>query len=340
MNTNVVRSSNFEALRIVCMLLIVAGHMTMWHDFQSDTVNRYVHCAIMPFFCVAVNCFVLISGWFGIKFKPDKIFSLNNTLTFWVLLICAITLFIGFHEINIKKDILLLVPLVTKKYWFITVYVALCLLAPYLNILVNALSKEDFRKLLVTCICLFVALPTLGAIFNFESITLDSGYGIVNFTVLYLTGRYMRLYKNPKRHALIYLGIYFVMMACCGLFQVLYSKILGFEFTTLMSYDTFFVFFGAIALFCSFSRLNFANKYINLLATSCFVVYVIHMHNWIGSWIFNNFFGLRNLDDHWFLLSIPIIPVVTYLGCFMLEQARVKGYKLIRKITPPRINSN
>lgn len=317
------RMSNFEALRIICLLFIIAGHMIMWHKFNSDNVERVVRCGIRPFFSVAVNCFVLISGWFGIKFKIKKIISLNNSLTFWTFLLCGIAIAVSVHEIDLRKDILMLVPLLTRKYWFITVYVALCFISPYLNILAGTLSRDKFKKMLVTCVCLFVLLPTLAAIFNFESITMDGGYGIVNFVVLYMFGRYMRLYDTPRRPGLLYFAVYIVLMAVCGLTQILFSRILGFEFTTFISYDTFFVFFGAVALFCAFSRLNFHNRYINLAATACFAVYIIHIHPWTGSWVFESILGLEDVSDGLFLLDLLIVPVLTYLCCLVMEQARV-----------------
>ena len=332
------RDSNFEALRIICILLIVAGHIIMWHKYDSESVERVMRSGIRPFLSVAVNCFVLISGWFGIQYKLRKIISLNGILTFWTFVLCALALFQGIHEIDIKKDILMLVPLLTRKYWFITIYVVLCLLAPYINVMVNALSKKELKRLLITCVGLFVILPTLAAFFNFESVTNDNGYGLVNFIVLYLFGRYMRIYEKPERPALLYFAIYVILMTACGVVQLLYSKLLGFEFTTLISYDTVFVFFGAIALFCTFSRMNFKNKLINLLAAVSFSVYIIHIHPWTGSWLFESVFGLKNLDDGWFTLSIFIVPVIVYLGCFILERLRMELFRLIgRKLTHPHI---
>lgn len=322
------RMSNFELLRIVCLLLIIAGHLVMWHEFNSVSVERIVRCGVRPFFSVAVNCFVLISGWFGISLRFRKILSLNNTLTFWTLLLCGLALIVGLHEIDLRRDILMLVPLLTRKYWFITVYAVLCLLAPYLNVLVNALSKPDFKKLLATCVCLFVLLQTSAAFLNFDSVTMDSGYGIVNFIVLYMFGRYMRLHAVPQRSSSLYFGVYFVLMAACGVVQIAYSSVLGFEFTTLISYDTFFVFFGALALFCAFSRLSFRNRYINLSATACFAVYVIHFHPWTGQWVFENLIGLESLGDLQFMLAIFSVPLFAYLCCFVLEETRILIFKM------------
>lgn len=60
-----------------------------------------------------------------------------------------------------------LVPVLTKNYWFITIYFALCPVSPYLNLLVEHLDKRNFQRLLVTCFGLFVVLPTIGWCLNF-----------------------------------------------------------------------------------------------------------------------------------------------------------------------------
>lgn len=338
---NAVRSSNFEALRIVCMLFIVANHMIMWHKFESESLDGILRCGLRPFFSVNTNCFVLFSGWFGIKLKLKKILKLNSSLTFWTFVLCAFALLYGLHEIAPMRDLLMLVPLLTKRYWFITVYVGLCFLAPYLNLFASSLPKNEFKKLLITCVVLFVLLPTLGAIFNFGSLTLDSGYGIVNFVVLYLFGRYMRLHRTPQRPAWHYFLAYALLMGTCGIFQIMYSQILGFEFTTLTSHDTFFEFFGAIALFCAFSRLRFANRFVNTMATACFAVYIIHFHPWTGKWTYESLLGIESATDAWFLFYLFVVPMLTFFCCFILEQLRIVLYKVTKLIfTPPLTNVN
>ena len=58
------RHSNFELLRIICMLFIILGHISGLHrgslDFSSfDYWGDFI---FMTFVCVAVNTFVLLSG--------------------------------------------------------------------------------------------------------------------------------------------------------------------------------------------------------------------------------------------------------------------------------------
>ena len=137
-------------------------------------------------------------------------------------------------------------------------YVVLCLLAPFINLMLEYMNEKEVRQLLQLMCVMFVLLPTVGYILNFRSITGDAGYGPVNFVFLYILGRYMRLYHQPK-HSSAYYALFFVLTCVLGgVFQLLYSHIWGFEFTSLISSDTLFIVAGAVLLFCMFERLNFS----------------------------------------------------------------------------------
>lgn len=317
------RKSNFELLRIICMLMIIAGHVIMVKEFESTGYNNLFRCGVRPFFMVAVNCFVIISGWFGINFTWKKVLKLNNITTLYSIVIAAVFLFMGGSKtIDIQSTINVLFPVFTKQYWFITIYVVLMLISPFLNLLIESLTTPVYKRMLWICTVLFVFLPTVAAVLNFRTITLDAGYGLTNFVFLYLLGRFMRLHHPPKRKARVYAFFFIVSMLICGVFQMTFSYIMGFEFTTLMSYDTFFVFFGALMLFCSFSRLDFQNKTINYIASFAFPVYIIHIHPWTFGWVFGEVMGIKRSSDQNFYFFLLLLPLITYAVCMGIEWIR------------------
>ena len=67
-NTPSIRESNMELLRVLCMLFIVCGHITLAHksDLMGDS-SYYINYFFRSFAVVAVNVYVLISGYYGIK---------------------------------------------------------------------------------------------------------------------------------------------------------------------------------------------------------------------------------------------------------------------------------
>ena len=70
------RSSNFELLRIICMVLIVAHHFACHSDFSStiSSLNNAVIKTLIIGGRLGVNVYVLISGYFLInsKFKINR----------------------------------------------------------------------------------------------------------------------------------------------------------------------------------------------------------------------------------------------------------------------------
>ena len=73
-NTPSIRESNMELLRVLCMLFIVCGHITLAHksDLMGDS-SYYINYFFRSFAVVAVNVYVLISGYYGIKLKVKKL---------------------------------------------------------------------------------------------------------------------------------------------------------------------------------------------------------------------------------------------------------------------------
>lgn len=320
-----IRSSNIEILRIICMLFIVAGHILMAHKNGEIGSQDFIIGQIMhPFFMVAVNAFVLISGYFGIKLYAKKLWKINDMVTFYSVIGLAASILLGVHSISIRQDFLYLFPIITKKYWFITVYFALCILSPALNFFIEKAEKEVLKKTILTGFILFVILPTVGYLFNFEAIIADAGYGIMNFILLYFIGRYVKLYNPLKNCKPVYcLLVYLGCSVACGLFQISYSTILGFSFTSFLSYNTIFIFIGAIALFVFFTRLNVGeSRVINYIAGFSLCVYIIHLHPLAFSYIFNDLLHVESYHGASYIFLTLLLPIPVYAVCMAIEMIR------------------
>lgn len=74
------RNSSMELLRIVSMLFIMGLHFLMVFDFPryEDSIkaplNTFVYFLLESLTIIAVNVFVMLSGWFGIKPTRKKVF--------------------------------------------------------------------------------------------------------------------------------------------------------------------------------------------------------------------------------------------------------------------------
>lgn len=319
------RESNFELLRIISMLMIIIGHIIMFHPSTlkpNSGVDFYIGNFTRSFVMVAVNCFILISGYYGIKFKIGKLFRLGSLTWSWSVILCFGAIFAGIQSFDVQQCIKLLFPIVSKQWWFITVYIALFILSPWLNQFVQKVSRDSYKKLLCVLFACFCIWPSFCYIINAQSITNDAGYGIVNFIFLYLVGRYIQLYFTDKYSSLIY-GCAYVICSL-GIFgaNMFFTKVLGFYFNSFFSYDTIFCFMGSIMLFMCFKNMKFFSTKINALSKETLAVYIIHMHPSIAKYLFEDLLRVPTFSYLGYGIILCIYPLLIYLIGIMFEEIR------------------
>lgn len=330
------RQFNFELLRLACALMIIAGHIVSIHgvESQSGTLAYNITICLSPWFMCAVNSFVLLSGYFGIRTNTKKLWQMNDMVTFYSVILLGVACAWGGHILDVKRDFMYLFPVLTKKYWFITVYFALCLLAPALNAFVEKVDRELLKKTIWIGVCLFVGVPTLGYLLNFSAVVEDAGYGIMSFCMLYLIGRYWRLYPtNSKTMTMSKCSCLMTYIGCmlgCGLFQWGYSSLLGFPFTSFLCYNTIFIFVGSLALFGFFSKLDIgSNRVINWLSSFCLCSYVIHLHPLTFPLVFDDMLHVPEMEGWSYLGAIFGLPLVVYGVCVVVETVRRYCFKAL-----------
>ena len=72
-----------ELLRIVAMFLILMLHSNFFtigepssNDMKYDTLVSLIRVFIKALSIIGVNVFVILSGWYGIRFKLDRLLGL------------------------------------------------------------------------------------------------------------------------------------------------------------------------------------------------------------------------------------------------------------------------
>ena len=318
------RNSSIELLRICCMLMIVGGHIIMVHRTSFDLVNAdfCISLFLQGAFAVAVNVFVLISGYFGIKFKLHRLLKLDMQTVFYSAVLLIVAVLCGWHTIELKKDFLLMFPVLSKQYWFITCYAVLYVISPLLNHWSKSLEKKKYERLLIMFFFMIYLWPTISYLFNASPFIDDAGYGIINFIYLYMFGQYIHHLYVDKYVARMYWGAYICAIMMLFLAQLGLSYLLGFKFTSWISYNTIFVFFGSVFLFLAFKNMHFASSRINSLAKPCIAVYLIHFHPCIWG-NFCEMIGVQSFHDWRYLILVLLLPVFIYIICTLVESIRV-----------------
>ncbi len=327
------RNIGLDMLRIVAMLMIVCLHILLKGDFINSENIKYCNAiSFLEVICiVAVNCYVLITGFFQVKseIKMNKIVKIWVKTLFYSISIYIILLIVGKADFSIIDGIKSFFPVVTNHYWFITTYLVLYMISPFINKMINQLNKNEFKKLLIILIIIFCLLTSI--LPNEFLLDGTGGHGIIWFVILYLVGAYIRLYLktnlyNNKRNLLGYLLItifsYFLLLTIiyiCNTLNIkdLSGKVYAYNFVT--------TFIASVFLFLYFKNLNIKNdiiiKIISRVAPLTFGVYLIHDHSVLAPKLY---LEILNLDYWWNnelqFIIIPCVAIGIFVICIIIEK--------------------
>ncbi len=155
-----IRQSNFELMRIVSMFMIVVWHFIYNTGFMESTTGslHFLLVFIWFIFIVHVNSFIILTGYFQCdkKIKVRKLIELNNSAWFYKVLFLIIFIIFGLVEFNNVELVKLISPITLfNQYWFLAIYILLYMLSPFLNKLVNVLTKQQYHKLLIILLVIY-----------------------------------------------------------------------------------------------------------------------------------------------------------------------------------------
>ena len=153
------RQANFELLRIIAMFMVVILHWNtnsgLLLDVGSPVTGAGVWSLVTESVCiVAVNVYVLISGYFlsSCTFSFRRVAQVLVQTLFYTVLIPPVLALVGvlswsevLNPYHIWNSIF---PVQSGHYWFVSAYVVLCLLSPFFNAGLEALSKRRMQQLL------------------------------------------------------------------------------------------------------------------------------------------------------------------------------------------------
>ena len=329
------RESNFELLRIICMILIVVFHFSVHGGYYSESAGTLpFNSVIIDLFGLGgrlgVNIFVLISGYFLInsKLKPKKLLTLFSQVWFFSISIYLIFLISGGISFTWGSFLCSIFPVVTSQYWFITTYIGLYLLSPFINKLLKKLTKQGHILFILLLILFCVSIN------NITNIGYD--FGIVWFVALYAISAYIRLYPNKvfdnKKLSIVLIMITF----CMFFFAKVFLDLVLFEMKNLTCLIC------AIAIFCLFKNLKI--KYsptINTIASATFGVYLIHDNPIVRNWLWTDFLHCPEYATQEVFLMFAIFTLIAlYILFTFIEIMRSKLFAKVQKALQNKIKKN
>lgn len=335
------RNPNFEMLRILSMLFIIANHCILnvaTPEYQAQQVkgfNFILTDILYQAAYVAVNCYVLISGYFLVgnnkcNFNFHKVMKLWSVVFFYSVSIYAIcVLGLKLQPLALKDIVHVLLPIHYDLYWFITQYMALFLISPFLIKAANCMSRESYRNLLIISFFIVSILQLSG---------LKGGFSLLWFIFLFMFAGYIRIY-NPRHFIKKHPLASYITMTCILAFisivggyhqsQLSIVSYLGF-------YNGPFIFVSSISLFYVFKEMktlkenNWIVKATFFFAPACFGIYLIHEHPYLKDYLWENVLNLALSLHEVNVLFVLFISIVLFIVCALIEKMRIFMFKLIQ----------
>ena len=328
------RQTNFELLRIVAMFMVMVLHFLVRTDLLPEAGDGLgssaVGAVIAESFCiVAVNVYVLISGYFlsAAEFSWKRIGMILAQVLFYALLIPVVLAVLGGIPVSQLTDVYhlwnCLFPVQSGHYWFVSAYVVMCLFSPLINAAVWQLEPKRFAQILAGLLLLFSVGKTLSPL---RFATDRFGYDFGWLLCVYLIGAWIRRFGFRYLNTRVKAGFLYLCCTAVTAGSELVLLYLAQKTTALNHYAAvpFHYNFvpciaGAVGLFAFFSHLQIpegaADRVIRFFAPAVFGVYLIHEHvdvsaNWC-EWV-TELTGLRG----------PLILLPAFVFCLLMDKLR------------------
>lgn len=322
------RNASFELLRIICMFMIVLYHLFIKLDYSFVSTSALYSSMLFPLH-VAVVCFVLISGYFGIRLSFKKLLAFYMQVLFYNIVAYLVYSVIS-NEFTVKNFIISFLPLShNQDLWFIRTYLYLMLLSPIVNKYLSSAPPRKFKTMLAILVFISVYLGIMS-----DDQSLKEGKNIINFILIYFIGYGIRHkficsdYSLKKNIVLLLvfnltlLPIYYMGFGH-GVASLIYRWGWG--------YNSPLLIINAILLFVIFTKLTINANTISVVAKSVFPIYLIHsnlnIQKILWPFIQENF----NIDN--LILRNVVLTICIMLFCVLIDKCFAPIYGKISEIS-------
>ena len=335
------RERNFEVMRTWAMFSIVIYHC-MCHGIGSDYAfdlqlpvslfNFTFSDFILVIGSIAVNLYVLVSGYFLVnaRFKVSRIIRTWVSALFYSVIITMLFLLLSLEPWSIVTLGKSFFPLSTDAYWFVTQYVGLLILSPFLAMLVRQLSYRQYVALLIG-----MGLMVLSVIPDFplgKRFSISHGNSVWSFVYLFFIAGFIRLHLKRIPMGKLVVTVLGLALLTMGSEMVLgihngVGHLLWFNYNGILL-------FLSVAVFVFIRQQQIPETGIwNLMvkvAPYTFGVYLIHDHLLMRDWIWKTLFMTSYANQWIYALAVMVVCVLIFAICILIDTVRKRLFAILK----------
>ncbi|MBE5873798.1 MAG: acyltransferase [Lachnospiraceae bacterium] len=321
------KMANIELLRCIAMMMVVVLHYLGKSSLLVNLTSERMESAgvaawVLESFCiVAVNVYMLISGYFLCEssFKLSRLLKLLlQVFTYSVVigLVAAVLGLVPAEELTTYYFVQILFPVSMGHYWFLTAYVFLYLLLPFLTMAVKRMTKGQMQLALGLLLFAFCVLKSILPV----RLDMDEkGYDCLWYICVFLVAAYIRRFGIPflqkkGRGITIYLLSVALIFAGTFALRFVYLKTgsLGLLLSVCMEYNHVLVLLASVGLFAAFLRVHVSDKISGVIcriAPYTLGVYLLH-ENLGVRYAWQKWLGAEQVSNVGMLLLFTLLAVI------------------------------
>ncbi len=255
---------------------------------------------------ICVNVFVIISGYFGIRWRRKSIVRLLADIWFWLLLALEVYICVLHNQISLGQ----IAHSLLRSWcaWFIVSYLGLYILSPILNAFIENASTRMLRSVLLVYWGFAIAYGYFIYGIEHSPVDFNEGMSILALVGLYLTGASLRGVRSKWLGTTAVGSLWrFLLLTAVLTGGAAIALLLGITVSP-FGYLNPIVLCESVLLFMVFRNMRPSSlPLVNSLAKAAFSVYIVHQvsiltstYHQICAWIQSTF-------------VYPLLPAIAFM---------------------------
>lgn len=345
------RKSNLELLRIVAMILIVLFHYGIHGSGEEifsaeSSLNQSVTYLLCSWGLVGVYCFFFISFWF-LQETGKVSFLRIADLYFKVVLIDILTSLISWgagQDISGSRLVSCVLAPLTCRYWFITVYLIVYIINPYLRVIIRNISDQSLVFFTVLLVCMSTIFKMLSPYIGGGQIVSPLTLGICIYFVTAVLKKFQTCLKPhnwPVLSVVAFVSVWIMESILSFIATKVSIPSVHKHIYDLVDIYSIFPLIIAVCLFELFLNKRMAyNKIINWIASHTLCVYLFHENPTFRYWIWDDVFKVGRFYKETtvvYLLHIVLVACTLFVMGIVLDITVAILWKFISKLFHRRL---
>lgn len=303
------RDSRFELLRIMSIIGIVLAHFSLWTPWHLENItvfNVNIVYFFRPFGQTGVYLFILITAWFMSNDIPtiDKGITRTKKILAQVIFY-SIFIQIIYSWLTDNWDAKLLVksffPFLFNQYWFVTAYLVLIILLPYINRIIHGISRIEHRYLILAMMLFSFIFPLI------NNYIMGTMYSFSTICTVYVIGAYIKKYDFKLNNKLSYVAILFALLSLYIAQVLMYLMLHRLSGIDKLNYGLMPAIISVGIFLVVKNKEKYHSVKVNWLSKNIFAVYLITVHPSISSAFFVHGLNVSELVYDFRIIIIGLV---------------------------------